>query len=193
MTKLEQGDDATLEADPPGTKNTLRHYQEGHSMIRKLNRKSTIAVLSTLAVLALAGGAFAYFTSSGSGTGSATVGSATAFTVNPASATGGPLFPGSGSQTISYTVTNPGSGAQNLSATSASVASSGGNVTVNGTPVSGCQASWFTAVNHPPTLPQDLAGGATSTAGSVTVTMQDSGTGQNACQSAQPDITINAN
>jgi hypothetical protein len=161
-------------------------------MFRKLTRKRTIAVITTLALLAMAAGAFAYFTSSGSGTGKATVGASTAFTVTPASATGGPLYPGSGTQTISYTVTNPGSGAENLSSTSAAVASSSGNVTVNGTAVPGCLASWFTAVNHPPTLPQDLAGGATSTAASVTVTMQDSGTNQNPCQSVQPDITISA-
>ena len=161
-------------------------------MFRKITRKRNIAVLSTLAVLALAGGAYAYFTSSGNGTGTATVGTATAFTVQPVAATGGPLYPGSGSESIGYTVKNPGGGAENLSATTATVASSGGNITQGGTAVVGCLASWFTATNNAPTLPQDLAAGATSTAGSVTVTMADSGTNQNACENSSPDITIHA-
>jgi hypothetical protein len=161
-------------------------------MLSRIGKKRGIAALCVAAVLALAGGAYAYFTSTGSGTGSASVGSATSFTVTAATATGGPLYPGSGSQTISYTVTNAGSGAENLSATSASVASSGANITDHGVAVAGCLASWFTATDSPPTLPQDLAGGATSTAGSVTVTMSDSGTSQNACEGASPDITISA-
>lgn len=163
-------------------------------MFRRIvsNKKRGIAALGVVATLALAGGALAYFTSTGTGTGTAKVGTATAFTVTPAAATGGSLYPGAGTETISYTVTNPGTGAENLSATSASVASSGANVTQSGTAVPGCLASWFTAVNHPPTLPQDLAGGATSPAATVTVTMADSGTNQNPCQGAQPDITINA-
>jgi hypothetical protein len=141
----------------------------------------------------VAGGAYAFFTSSGSGSGGASVGSASNWTVTPAAATGGPLFPGAGTQTITYTVTNPSSGHQSLTATTAVVKSSGGNVTQGGTAVSGCLASWFTATNTAPTpLPQNLAGSATSTGGSVAVTMQDSGTAQDVCQGVQPDITISA-
>ena len=154
--------------------------------------KRRIVALTLVAMLAIAGAAYAYFTSTGSGTGNATVGSSTAFTVAVAAPTGGLLYPGSGTDTLSYTVHNPSSGAQNLSGTSAVVASSGANITQSGTPVAGCLAAWFTATNTPPTLPQDLAGGATSTAGSVAVTMSDSGTNQNACQNATPDITVSA-
>ncbi|MDQ6836498.1 MAG: SurA N-terminal domain-containing protein [Actinomycetota bacterium] len=161
-------------------------------MFRSFTKKRSIVALSIIAVLALAGGAYAYFTSSGSGTGAASVGTSSLFTVNPAAATGGPLYPGSGSESISYTVTNPSSGAQNLSGTTAAIASSGGNITHNGTPVAGCLASWFTATNTPPTLPQNLAGGATSTAGSVAVTMSNAAVSQNACQNQSPDITISA-
>ena len=90
-------------------------------------------------------------------------------------------------------MTNPGTGNQNLSATTASVASSGGNITQAGVPVAGCLSAWFTAANIAPApLPQNLAGGATSSGGSVTVTMQDSGTNQDACQGKTPQITVNA-
>lgn len=160
--------------------------------MRHMFTKVRIAVLCTVASLALAGAAYAYFTSSGTGTGNATVGTSTAFTVSVAAPTGGLLYPGSGTDVMTYTVHNPSAGAQNLSSTSVAVASSNGNITQGGTPVSGCLASWFTATNTPPALPQDLAGGTTSTAGSVAVTMTDSGTSQNACENATPDITVSA-
>lgn len=159
-------------------------------MFRRIRRKRSIAALSVVAVLALAGGAYAYFTSTGSNTGSVTVGSATPFTVTPGTATGSSLLPGSGTQSISYTVTNPSSGNQKLTTTTAQVASSGLNVTSGGTAVPGCLASWFTVTNTPPAA-TDLAGGA-STTGSLTVTMPDVNTNQNACQGVTPDITINA-
>jgi hypothetical protein len=164
---------------------------------RFLKRKRLLVGLGVVATLVVAGSAFAYFTSTGTGTGSATVGSTAAWTVTPATATGGPLYPGSGSVTIPYTVTNGGSGHQDLTATSATVASSGGNVTQAGVAVPGCLASWFNAVNTPPStpgaLPQDLAGGASATGGYVTVTMTDAATSQNVCQGVKPDITIGAN
>jgi hypothetical protein len=159
-----------------------------------LKRKRTLAALSIVAALAVAGAAFAYFTSTGSGNGSASVGSSTAFTVAVSSDGTSSLYPGSGSETLTYSVTNPSAGHQNLSATSTAVASNvAGDVLHNGTPVAGCKASWFTTVNHAPTpLPQNLAGGATSTNGTVDVTMQDSGTNQDPCQGASPDITVSA-
>jgi len=160
-------------------------------MLKKFTKRRIVA-LSVVAVLAAGGAAFAYFTSTGTGTGNATVGTSTAFTVALAPPTGGLLYPGSGTDTLSYTVHNPGTGAENLSATTAVVASSGGNITQGGTPVVGCLSAWFTAKNTPPTLPQNLAGGATSTAGSVAVTMSDSGTNQNPCENATPDITVSA-
>ncbi|HWF49162.1 MAG TPA: hypothetical protein VG294_00845 [Solirubrobacteraceae bacterium] len=170
-------------------------------MFQVLRRKRVAVPLAAVLALGIAAAAFAYFTSTGSGTGAATVGSASAWTVTAGAATGGPLYPGSGTQTISYTVTNPSSGVQSLAGTSAAVASytgtaipaDAGDVTHNGVPVAGCLASWFTAANTAPTpLPQNLAGSATSTAGSVAVTMQDSGTSQNVCQGATPDITVSA-
>jgi hypothetical protein len=159
-------------------------------MFRFLGRKRVAVPLGIVMSLAIAGAAFAYSTSTGSGTGAASVGLASPWSVTVASPSGGPLYPGSGTESLAYTVTNTGQGRQQLSSTSASVASSGGNVTHGGTPVPGCLASWFTAVNTPPTpLPNDLAGGG-STTGSIAVTMQDSGTNQDACKSVSPDISV---
>jgi hypothetical protein len=162
-------------------------------MLRRFINKRAMAALTVVGVLVVAGAALAYFSSTGSGTGSATVGSSTAFTVAVSPATGGPLYPGSGTQNLAYTVNNPSSGAQNLSATTASVASSGANITSGGVAVPGCLAADFTATNTAPTpLPQNLAGGATSTGGSVAVTMTNTAANQDACQGKTPDITVSA-
>jgi hypothetical protein len=159
-------------------------------VFRKLTKnKRALTVLGVIAVLAVAGVAVAFFTSSGSGTGSASVGKSTAFTVTPGTATGGPLYPGSGVETLPYTVTNPSAGNQNLASTSATVASSGGNITQGGVAVPGCLAADFTANNT--SVSKNLAGGE-STSSSVEVTMQDSGVNQDKCQSTSPDITIEA-
>ena len=129
-------------------------------MFHLRGKKRVSVALGVIMSLALAAAAFAYFTSTGSGTGTATVGSAGAWTVNVSAATGGPLYPGSGSQSIAYTVTNAGSGQQSLAGTTSVVKSSSGNVTQGGTAVPGCLAAWFTATNTAPTpLPQNLAGG----------------------------------
>jgi VCBS repeat-containing protein len=159
-------------------------------VFRPLKCKRAAVVVGSVAALALAASAFAFFTTTGTGIGTASVGSATAFTVSFGTATGGPLFPGSGIQRLPYTIANPGGGAEQLTTTTATVASSSGNVTSTGTPVPGCLAAWFTAANTAPAT-ASLDPGA-STTGSVAVTMQDSGTSQNLCQGVTPDITVDA-
>jgi hypothetical protein len=80
-------------------------------MSRIIRRKKLAAGLGLLAVLAMAGGAVAYFSASGSGTGSAAVGTSSAFTLHGTSAS--TLYPGV-SSTISFTADNPGSGHQQV-------------------------------------------------------------------------------
>jgi hypothetical protein len=162
-------------------------------MLRRILKKRAVVALSVVAVLAVAGAAIAFFSSTGSGTGQASVGASTAFTIAVSSDTTGTLYPGSGTETLTYKVHNPSAGNQNLSATTAAVASSGGDITQGGVAVSGCLAADFTATNTAPTpLPQNLAGGTDSTQGSVAVTMKDSGVNQDACQGKKPDITVSA-
>lgn len=160
-------------------------------MLRRLTNKRALTALGVMAVLAVAGAAFAYFTSEGTGTGQASVGSASNWevTVEPATGT---MFPGAGKSTIAYTVTNVGKGHQNLVTTTTAVAEDAeGNITEKGASVAGCKASWFETANTPP-AEKDLAEGQ-SVNGEVVVTMKDTGEPQNACQGAHPDITIKAN
>jgi hypothetical protein len=159
-------------------------------MVRRFMHKRLYVALTAVAVLAIAGAAFAYFTSTGSGTGHGTVGTAGAWTVTQ-DTTSGTMYPGSGTSTIGYTVTNSGTGHQNLAGTTTVVAHDAlGNVLSNGTAVSGCLAADFVPVNTSPAA-IDLAYGL-STTGSVAVTMTNTGLSQNACQGVTPDITISA-
>jgi hypothetical protein len=101
------------------------------------------------------------------------------------------MYPGAGTATLPYTVTNASTGHQKLATTTSSVNADGsGNVTSHGTSVTGCLATWFTATNTAPTA-ADLASGGTAT-GSVAVTMADAAVSQNACQGVTPDVTVNA-
>src|SRR6186997_2737307 len=76
-----------------------------------ISRQRALVALGCIGALAVAGGAFAYFTSSGSGTGTASVGSASAVTLH--ATVNSNLFPGSSSP-VSLTVDNPSSGVQRV-------------------------------------------------------------------------------
>jgi hypothetical protein len=149
------------------------------------------------AVLVLAGGgmaAYAYFTGgSGTGSGSAHTGSTSSWSVGALTFSGGPMFPGSGTESATYTVTNTGGGNQALTAVTASVNSSGGDITQSGTPLSGCLATWYTATAGAPTpgLNTAIAKNGTAT-GTVSVVLNESNTNQNVCKSATPDVTVTA-
>jgi hypothetical protein len=159
--------------------------------VLKVTKRRLTVVLCALVALGIAAGAYAYFTGTGSGTKStAAIGSSSNFSVTFGTPTGA-MYPGTGSDTIPYTVTNNGGGAQRLSAVAATVASdASGNVTSGGTAVTGCLAAWFAATAGTVT-PTTLAPGGTYN-GTVTVTMSDSGTNQNPCQGKTPDITVGA-
>ena len=74
--------------------------------MRIIRRHKRIAIFAVLAVFVMAGVAGAYWTQSGSGTGSASTGTTAAITVNQTSTTAG-LFPGGPAQTLAGNFTNP--------------------------------------------------------------------------------------
>jgi hypothetical protein len=161
--------------------------------VKKLRTKKGLAILLAGAiVLGGAGAALAYFTSTGNGTGNATVGTAGSWTVATSAPTGGLLYPGTGTDTVAYTVTNSGSGYQELNGTTAALTTDvAGGVfdTTTHAFVDGCQASWFTVTNT--TVSGDVAPSA-DLSSSLTITMQDSGTVQDPCKNLTPQVTISA-
>ena len=170
-------------------------------MFRKLSKKRLAAVAS-VAALAITGAAVAYFTGgSGTVTGSGTVGSSSPLGVTTGTPTWSgsltALYPGATNNTqfLPFTVTNNGNGHQSVTTIAASLPAqaNGDAQTAAGADIPGCLASWFTATVDAgnPILPSNLAPGGTYT-GKIDLTMQDSGTNQNACQNAAPAVTITA-
>jgi hypothetical protein len=160
----------------------------------KRSRKILVALGVGVGSLAIASAAFAYFTGgTASDTKTGHVGSTTTWTISVGAFSGGPVYPGAGTDSAGYTITNSGSGAQALTSVTAAVASNSGNITQSGTPLVGCLASWFSAVAGAPTPATGVGIAPSGTAtGTVNVTMSDSGTNQNICKSATPDVTVTA-
>jgi hypothetical protein len=134
--------------------------------MRKLFTRRRLIALGLAAVaVGIAGGAFAYFSSTGSGSGTATVGSSASIQLSSPNV--GTLYPGGAAVPVTVTIHNPGAGNEYVGTVSGSVANggTGGN----------CYNT-------------DVAAGASPTA-NTTVTMNDSGTNQDACQGAT--LTIN--
>ena len=168
--------------------------------MKRFTLKKKVAAIGIAAVMAVGGGsAFAYFTSGGSGTGSAQVGTgpgnAFSFTsAGPAT----PLTPGTTSQPFDVSVTNTSDQAAFVGFVSMSIATypGGDAATADGSDIPGCLASWFTV---DPILNVDTTVGAgdTVTASGLgidepTISMTESGTDQNPCQDASIGINFSA-
>ena len=159
-------------------------------------RKKILAGAAAAALVAGVGGAaFGFFTTTGSGTGSASVGAlqTNKWGVVVSADTTHALFPGSGSETLTYTITNSDTGNQALTSVTASVPALNSDITELGVEVPGCLASWFTATAGAPTpgLGVSIAP-TTSATGSVSVSMSNVNLSQDVCAGHTPDITGNA-
>ena len=158
-------------------------------MKKFLKSKKGLALLATMVVAVAAIGAYAYFTSTGSGTGNATVGTDSNWVVGQTSLAGGPLYPdpviGTGNiETATYTVHNPSAGDQYLADVKVKVAMADGSPWTSGT----CSKDDFSiggaAVGTTYTDADsagDFLAGETRT-DSVTVQMIDNNANQNDCR-----------
>jgi hypothetical protein len=141
-------------------------------------KRRFIALVAALAVVCAGSGlAYAYWTAGGTGVGSATTGTSTNFAVASDPPTGGALTPGGAAQTVAFTVANAGTGGQNLTNVVVTVANADGSAW---TATAGCSAADYTVGT--PTIVYGVIPGAGHTDGSVTITMNDLSTNQNACQ-----------
>jgi hypothetical protein len=160
-------------------------------MLRKFTKKRVIAALSIVAALALAAGVYAFFTSGGSGTGSAGVGTASAVTVHQTTTVSG-LLPGGPSVALAGNFDNAGPGAVKLAAVTAAVASVTplAGHTANGKP--DCTTGDF-EVTGTSTDPGSIAVGTGIGAWSgLSVAMKETGLNQDNCQGASIAITYTA-
>ena len=157
--------------------------------------KKRVAAAAAAAVIAGGGmAAYAYFTGGAtSSSGQAHTGSSVSWSVGALSFSGGTMYPGSGTDSASFTITNNGNGDQALTAVTASVnAGTGGAVTENGTAHAGCLAIWYSASvsGLSPAVGTSIVKTGTAT-GTVSVSLTESNSDQNPCKGVQPDVTLN--
>jgi hypothetical protein len=153
-----------------------------------LTKKRVISALASLCVLAVAAGAYAYFTTSGSGTATATVGSSSAVTIK--GTVTGNLYPGSSSP-VSLTVDNPSSGKQRVGTISLEkITADAGHSTCSVVSTGGNPDFTMANVVVDKTFP---AGNGQAVTPGGTLTMNDTGVNQDACQGATLTLTLKSN
>ncbi len=150
----------------------------------RLGIRRVVLIPIGIVVLAAAGIAVAYFTSLGSGTGTAAVGSSSNVTLHGTVASA--LYPGT-SSTVTFTVDNPSAGAELVNTIHLeSITPDAGH--------SGC-STVITGANPDFTMPDVVAnqsfpnGNGQAVTATGTLTMHETGVNQNACQGAT--LTLN--
>ncbi len=152
------------------------------------SKKGALAALGCVGALAVAGVALAYFTTSGSGTGTATVGSSSAVTLHATVSSN--LYPGTSSP-VSFTVDNPSTGSQRVGTITL------GSITVDAahstcsTTISGGNPDFAmpaVTVNH-----TFGSGNGQSVTPTGTLTMNETGANQDPCQGATLTLHLTNN
>jgi hypothetical protein len=157
-------------------------------MKKKMSKKRALCTLAGTGALAVAGVAFAYFTTTGSGTGTATAGSSSAVTLHATVSSN--LYPGSSSP-VTFTVDNPSSGSQRVGTVSlASISVDAGHSTCS-TVITGGNPDFAmpdVTVNH-----VFAAGNGQTVTPTGTLTMNETGVNQDACQGATLTLHLTSN
>lgn len=160
----------------------------------KLSTKSK-AVIAGVAVVSLAGSgvAYAYWTTTGSGSGQATTGSNAASLTVAQSGSPSLAYPGAPASTISATVSNSATYSQNGGAVAAlltGVKSGSTGADISAT----CGTGNYAIVNDPAavvgTLTKAGTAGASKTLAFGTIQLVETGANQDACQGAIPTFSI---
>jgi hypothetical protein len=156
--------------------------------MHRLTSKRALVAISCLSALAVAAVAYAYFTSTGSGTATAKVGTSSAVTLK--GTVTGNLYPGSSSQ-VSFTVDNPSGGAQRVGTISLTgITVDAGHSTCSVVITGGNPDFTMPAVAVNATFP---AGAGQAVTPKGTLTMNDTGLNQNACQGAELTLALASN
>jgi hypothetical protein len=167
--------------------------------MKLIKSKKALVLLATLVVVAAAAvGAYAYFTSTGTGSGSASVGTTTDWSVSVADVSGGPLYPGSGLENKTYTVSNASQGSQLLNEVTVEIANADGSPWTSGScsrddfSINGGAAGATATDTYGVDPTNDYANGAGTGAVAFTVEMVDTHVNQNDCKSTTPPILVSA-
>jgi hypothetical protein len=156
--------------------------------MRWITKKRALVALGFTCALAVAGVAFAYFTSNGSGTGTAAVGSSSSVTLH-ATITNS-LYPGSSSP-VSFTVDNPSSGVQRVGTVTLASITVDASHSECKTTISGGNPDFTMAAV--PVNQVVNPGNSQSVAATGTLTMNETGTNQDPCQGATLTLHLTNN
>jgi hypothetical protein len=156
--------------------------------MNRFKKKRVLAGLAGIGVLAIAAGAYAYFTTTGSGTATATVGSSTALVIK--GTVTGNLYPGTSSP-VNLTIDNNSTGKQRV-----------GTISLEKiTPDAGhSTCSVVTTGGNPDFTMADIVvnkvfgpGTAQAVTPNGSLTMNDTGVSQDACQGATLTLALKSN
>ncbi len=156
--------------------------------MKSLNKKRIVSGFVAFCVLGIAAGAYAYFTTTGSGTATATVGSSSALVIK--GTVTGNLFPGSSSP-VALTVDNNSGGKQRV-----------GTITLEKIQPDASHSTCSTVITGgnpdfamPDIVVNKVFGTGTNQAVTPngTLTMNDTGVSQDACQGATLTLTLKSN
>jgi hypothetical protein len=153
--------------------------QKGDQEMGWITRKRALIVLGCACAIGITGIAIGYFTSSGAGTGAATVGSSSSVTLHATISSN--LFPGSSSP-VTMTVDNPSSGVQRIGTVSLSSITVDAGHSSCATTISGGNPD-FTMAAVPVNQVFPPGNGQTVSA-TGTLAMNETGVNQDACQAA---------
>jgi hypothetical protein len=175
---------------PLGTAMPLPAGGRRNEGMKRLSKRTWLVLGVFAAVAALAAfGAYAYWTVTGTGSGSATTAAGSvAVTVNQTSASSG-LYPG-GSVGLSGNFTNPASFNQYVTSVSASIPafsfqSDGGKPA--------CTQADFSISGSPAAVGQDVAPGTGGTWTGITLSMTNAGTNQDNCKNVTVPVDYTSN
>ena len=164
-------------------------------MKRFMNKKVAAIGLAAGLALGAAGAAFAYFSSTGAGTGTASDGTSAGLDIAQTNTVSN-IQPDGVTHEIDYTVTNNNPGTEAVHQVTVTVASISGAGSLTGTdslgnPYDACMPSLFTVVQGS-ALDADLAHLGTAS-GTATVALKDDGNNQDNCQGATLNLSFSSN
>jgi hypothetical protein len=143
----------------------------------RTKHRPLLVALVVILIVAVGGVAFAYWTSSGTGTGEAQTGTSSALEVEGGETTDAALTPGGPSQSIPFTVTNTSSGTQDFSSVVVTVANADGSAW---TAVPGCSAADYSVGT--PVVTYGPIDGEGTRSGTVSLSMVNRPVNQDACK-----------
>ena len=162
------------------------------ALLRNRSKKSVALIAAAGLTVAGTGVAFAYWTATGKGTGSATTGQGSPFIVTSEPPVGSPLYPGGPSQSVTVLVSHSNTSSLQLNSLTARVGTVDGSpwtIAANGTHL-GCSAADY-LITVPTITPVAVETRQTRTY-PITIAMRETATNQDGCQNAVVPLYITA-